>query len=157
MKKSRLLGALCATALVVLANISHAAVMNPLFGLNIGGTLYDVTFHDVDAVSFNALWDADNTGTIGSGSSVFSNPPTFWGDPTGAMQAAAAIIAALGATDTTIAGSDGFVVPFGSSPSDETALSSFGDVIYYYTDSSPTLLGTDDLKRYTPRVQQTYG
>ena len=49
---SRLLGTVCAFTLVALTNPAHAAVANPILGLVIGGTLYDVTFHDGPVDSF---------------------------------------------------------------------------------------------------------
>ena len=87
MKRSRLLGVVCAFTLPALAPTAHAAVVNPILGLDIGGTLYDVTFHDGVGDSFNALWDADNDGFFGGGGSVFAVAPTFWGDITGAAAA----------------------------------------------------------------------
>jgi hypothetical protein len=93
---------------LVLSTSVHAAVVNPILGLNIGGTLYDVTFHDSAGASFNALWDADDDGVFGGGSSLFSTAPTFWGDITGAEAASLAIIAALGTSDASTASSDSF-------------------------------------------------
>lgn len=114
MNKSRLSGAVCAAALVVLSNTSHAALLNPILGLNIGSTLYDVTFHTNPGDSFMALWDADNDGVWGGGSSVFTSAPLFWGDFAGARIAAQAITAALGTSDTTTSRitSDSFFVPW---------------------------------------------
>jgi hypothetical protein len=136
MKKSHLLGALCVFTLAPLVQTAHAALVNQLLGLNIDGTLYNVTFHTGSGDSFNALWDANNDGAFGGGGSVFSSAPTFWGDQTGAQAAAAAIIAALGTTDTTVAGSpgsDSFYVPFGTVG---PPLSSFTDSINVYTDTN---------------------
>ncbi|MEN8107819.1 MAG: hypothetical protein ABFS22_07420 [Pseudomonadota bacterium] len=112
MEKSHLLGAVCAFTLFLLANSAYAAVINPILGLDIGGTLYDVTFHDAEGDSFNALWDADDDGVFGGGASVFSAAPTFWGDAVGASLAAQAIIARLGVTDESAFGGDGFIVPY---------------------------------------------
>jgi hypothetical protein len=113
MNKSRLTGAVFATALIVLSNTSHAALVNTILGLDIGGTLYDVTFHTNTGDSFTALWDADNDGVFGGGASVFTAAPHFWGDAAGAFQAAGAIVEALGTADTTTPlGSDSFLVPF---------------------------------------------
>ena len=93
MNKSPALGAVCAFTLVVLAAPVKAAVINPILNLDIGGTLYDVTFHDGTGDSFNVLWDADNDGIFGGGGgSVFSVAPTFWGDFSGANAARDAII-----------------------------------------------------------------
>ena len=110
MKKSHLLGAVCAVNLVALSSAATAEVVNPIIGLNIGkgGTLYDVTFHDGSDDSFNAIWDADDNGDFDGAA------PTFWGDFAGAIEAANAIIARLGTTDTTTAGSDSFLVPYGA-------------------------------------------
>jgi hypothetical protein len=105
--RSHLLGALCAAVFVVLANTAHAAVINPIFGLNIGGTLYNVTFHDGVDDSFNAIWDADNNGVFDSAA------PTFWGDEAGALAAAEAIVTLLGTADATTsqAVTDAFLIP----------------------------------------------
>ena len=133
MKKSHLLAALCALALVILANTAQAALMNPIMGLNIDGTVYNVTFHED---SFNALWDADDNGAFGGGASVFSSAPTFWGDPTGAQAATKAIIVALGNTDTTTTyPSDAFQVPFYGGDS-TTALHAGIETIYSAIDSN---------------------
>lgn len=99
MKKSQLLGAVCAAALVVLSNTAHAALVSQLLGLDIGGTRYDVTFHTNSGDSFMALWDADNDGVWGGGTSVFAAAPLFWGDAAGAALASNAIIGALGSAD----------------------------------------------------------
>ena len=112
MKKLRLLGAVCAFILVEPANTAHAEVINPILGLDIGGTLYDVTFHDDVGDSFNALWDADDDGVFGGGTSVFSASPTFWGDEPGAYMARDAIIKHLGNINTTTSISDSFAIPY---------------------------------------------
>ena len=98
MKKS-LLGAVCAAVLVVLSNTSHAALVNSILGLDIDGTLYDVTIHTNAGDSFQGLWDADNDGAWGGGTSVFTEAPLFWGDAAGASLASIAIIGALGSAD----------------------------------------------------------
>jgi len=64
MKKSFLLSVVCPITFAVLTNTTHADVVNPILGLNIGGTLYDVTFHDSAGDTFNALWDADGDGVF---------------------------------------------------------------------------------------------
>ena len=46
-----------------------------------------------------ALWDADNDGVWGGGTSVFTEAPLFWGDAAGAALASNAIIGALGSAD----------------------------------------------------------
>ena len=126
MKKSRLLGAVCAAALVSIANASHGAVISQISGLYIGGTVnatYDVTFHPEK--SFNDLWDDDNDGTFGGGSSVFSAAPTFWQDSdSGGIYAADAIIAHLNSTgDTTVGTGQNFLVPYNTSTGNLTSLS----------------------------------
>ncbi len=110
--KSRLWGAVCAFGLIVLTNPAHAALVKSILGLDIGGTLYDVTFHDGAGDSFNALWDADNDGVFGGGSSIFSTAPTFWDDEAGAFAATDAIITVLGGTDTTTLNGDSFLIPY---------------------------------------------
>jgi len=138
MKKSHLLGALYAFALVILANTAQAALVTQLSGLDIGGTLYDVTFHTGSGETFNALWDADGNGVFDGAA------PTFWGNQAGAQAAAAAIMAALGTTDTTVGGfpgSDSFYVPYGTVG---PPLSSFPDSINVYTDTI-TNAGSDSL------------
>ena len=117
MKKSQLLGAVCAAALVVLSNTAHAALVSQLLGLDIDGTLYDVTFHTDPGDSFMALWDADNDGVFGGGSSVFSTAPLFWGDQSGSLLASNAITAALGSIDWVVNGDfyDRILVPWGAS------------------------------------------
>jgi hypothetical protein len=54
------LGAVCAAALVVLSSTSHAALVSQILGLDMHGTLYDVSFHTGTDDSFMALWDVDN-------------------------------------------------------------------------------------------------
>jgi hypothetical protein len=90
------------------------AAPNPIQNLDIGGTLNDVTFHEEN---FNDLWDGDNDGLFGADGSVFDTAPTFWGNQSGAEQAADAIIAELGLIDETITGSDTFSIPFGANSS----------------------------------------
>ena len=119
MKKSSLLAAVCAITLGILTPTTHAAVINPIFGLDIGGTLYDVIFHDQPDDSFNELWDADDDGVFSGGGSLFSTAPTFWGNEQGAIDAASAIMQVLGDVDATTAetgtGRDGFMIPWGVS------------------------------------------
>ena len=121
MKKSHLLGAVCAFSFVA---TSHAAVLNPISGVDIGGTLYDVTFHDSVGDSFNALCYCNYDGVFGGGSSVFATAPAFWGDLPSALAARDAIIAALGTTDTTttLSTSDSFLIPYGTDSTGETPL-----------------------------------
>lgn len=98
-----------------MAGTSQATVYNPILGLDIGGTLYNVTFHNQAGESFNALWDADDDGVFGGGTSVFSVAPTFWGNEAGVLAARDAIMAFLGTTDQTTGTSDSFFVPWGGS------------------------------------------
>ena len=135
MKQSHLLGAVSAFTLAVLANTAQAAVFNPILGLDIGGTLYDVTFHDSAGDSFNALWDADDDGVFGGGASVFSASPTFWGDEPGAYMARDAIIQHLGNTNTTTSISDSFAIPYRVIGSSQDHLTEGPDEIRVATDS----------------------
>ncbi len=114
MKNSHLMGAICACVFCLLTPASNAAIVNPMLGLDIDGTLYDVTFHDFNVLSFNSLWDADDDGVFGGGGSVFSAAPMFWDDQVGAELARDEIIARLGLVDFTIAGSDLFIIPYGA-------------------------------------------
>lgn len=149
MKKSRLLGAVCAAALVSIATASHGAVISQISGLYIGGTVddtYDVTFHTDK--SFNNLWDDDDDGTFGGGSSVFPSAPTFWGDTNGGYDAAVAIIAHLDATgDTTVGTGTNFLVPY-STTSGDTLYSGI-DFITSYDYNTDTYGGP------APALQQT--
>jgi hypothetical protein len=94
-----------------------AAIINPILNLDIGGTLYDVTFHDSPLLSFNGLWDQDDDGFFGGGTSVFDSAPTFWNDLTGAEAASNAIITFLGSLLEMTPTSDGFIIPVGGSAS----------------------------------------
>jgi hypothetical protein len=138
MNKSRILGAVCVYALVVLSSTSQAAVINPINNLNIDGTLYNVTFHT--GVSFNALWDGNDDGVFGGGGSVFSSEPTFWNDSTGAASVTDAIMLYLGTTGETTATYDGFLVPYGSLLG---GLSAGQEGIRSMTDEANTSLITD--------------
>ena len=102
---------LVATTLVLSTRVDAALITN-LYNLDINGINYDATFHTGPGDSFNALWDADDDGVFGGGSSAFTNAPTFWGDISGARDAASAIAIALGTTDVTTNGTDGFLIPY---------------------------------------------
>ena len=119
MNTSRLTGAICAAALLVLSNTSHAALVTSILGLDIGGTLYDVTFHTNPGETFAALWDADNDGVWGGGTSVLTEAPLFWGNYAGAILASSAITAALGSADwvsaSATANFDRILVPYTAS------------------------------------------
>lgn len=139
MKKSHLLGAACAFTLFMLTNTAQAALVASISSLNIDGTLYDVTFHVADATSFAELWDSDGDGIFGEvgDTSVFNAQPTFWGDATGAANAATAITAYLGTADWTSSFlTDKFFVPY------EFAFG--GPSIATYTDNNGAL-ATDGL------------
>lgn len=136
MNKSRLLGAVCAVTLVVLGNTANAAVVNPIIGLTIGNTVYDVTFHDGAGESFNAIWDANNDGVFDSAE------PTFWGDEAGAQAAAAVIRAFLGTNDRTRPGdppTDAFYIPHTTQDSG-TMITSGEDIIISECDATPLLV-----------------
>ena len=118
MNKKQLVGAVCASVLYILTSTAHATIISNISALDIGGTLYDVTFlSNGSNESFNDLWDADNDGVFGGGASVFSSAPTFWGDQAGATLATTAIIDYLGATGETSPGSDQFYVYFNANGS----------------------------------------
>ena len=149
MKKSHLCGAVCSAALVILSNSAHAALVSQLLGLDIDGTLYDVTFHTGAGDTFQALWDADNDGVFGGGASVFTAAPTFWGDQVGAETARDAIMGVLGAVDTTTTSpSDNFLVPFKAQGSPGDTISTAVDNIAnsHDTDNRPNV---DDLRNGT--------
>ena len=146
MKKSRLLGAVYAFTLLALVQPAHAALITSISSLDIGGKLYNVTFHS--DTSFNALWDADDNGVFGGGGSVFSSAPTFWGDSTLAHQAALAIANYLGPNDETASRSDSFLVPYRTAygtpigPGYDT-ISTYSDV--YFNTYSDTVMTTSRL------------
>ena len=90
--------------------LSAPSAYSNIMGLDIGGTLYDVTFHS-DPAAFKSIWDPN--GDLNFSDSSLGHAPTFWADSVGANAAAIAIIGALGSTGTTIApGVDGFIVPY---------------------------------------------
>ena len=113
----RIVATLAIGAMLAIPFGARAAIINPILGLDIGGTLYDVTFHDQAGDTFNALWDQDDDGVFGGGTSLFSAAPTFWNDLTGAEAARDAVIVFLGATNQSTATSDGFFVPIGGQSS----------------------------------------
>lgn len=113
MQKSTLLGASFAFIFLFTSSAS-AALVTTIDDLYIDGMFYDVVFHTGSGDSFTGLWDSDQNGTFGDDVSMFNAEPTFWWNENGAHQAAIAIAAYLGTTDTTtIFGDDGFIVPFG--------------------------------------------
>lgn len=110
-KQVRLLIATCALTLAVFTSPAKAALVSQIEGLDIAGTLYNVTFHTNS--SFNALWDADGDLIFGNDASQFNAAPLFWNDSTGALAATNAIVDYLGTTQSTVGlGSDTFHVPF---------------------------------------------
>ena len=149
------MGALCAYTLLELANTAQARLVNQILGLDIGGNLYNVTFHTGANDSFNALWDADNDGVFSGGGSVFSSAPKFWGDVSRAQAAAEAIIAALGLTDTTSSNptSGNFLAPYCTSsatncstliPSTFEIILGYGDLSNASINDSPYILSVFD-------------
>ncbi len=94
---------------------ANAALVTELLGLDVDGTLYDVTLH-TGGDEFIDLWDGDNDGVFEADGSLFDSAPTFWGDSAGAQAAAESIIVALGVDDCTGlflgGGCDSFRVPF---------------------------------------------
>ena len=104
-----------AAALLTLSSLVTvpAAANVMITGLDIGGTLFDVTFHD-DPASFQSLWDANGDYSFVGG--TLGHAPTFWGDQPGAEAAANAIMTYLAFTGTTIGGGDAFIVPYAYDP-----------------------------------------
>jgi len=165
MKKSQLLGTVCAAALLTLSNTSQAALVSEIVGLDIGGTLYDVTFHTGTGDSFMALWDQDNDGVFGGGTSEFSSQPQFWGNSAGASQAAAAIMQRLGTLDWVGDSSgrefyDSFLVPWQvrgcASPWPASdALTTGADCIAAYRDNRWELEVDDAVSDFWPWPETT--
>ena len=116
MKKSRLLRVIYASFLAIATNEVNAAAVSSIYGLDINGTAYDVTFHSL--TTFQALWDNDADKTFGDNDgSMFNTAPTFWGDPAMAEIAASQILNYLGSTHTVNGGGDAFYVPYEWGPS----------------------------------------
>jgi hypothetical protein len=90
----------CLALLVMGVSTANAALVSQLSGVNVDGTLYDVTFHTDPFDSFNALWDGNDDGLFGVDGSLFDTAPTFWGNQIGAMAAVTAVMSALGTEDT---------------------------------------------------------
>jgi len=129
------------SALLVFPLSANAALVTSISALDIGGTLYDVTFHHSDSITFNDLWDSNGDKTFGNDASVFSTAPTFWGDASGAETAANAIVTALGTIDWTHPTNDTFdrvAVPTGYFSNGN--LSVYGD--------SQNALATDGVTNY---------
>ncbi len=127
---------------LLIATNAYSDIINPISGLDIGGTKYDVTFHS--GSTFNELWDGDDDGNWGGGGSVFDEPPTFWGDQAGAKQAAQAIIDYLGDTSETPPYGDGFGVPF-ATQDPSGSLVPGNDIIVYFVDANQLSLVVDVL------------
>lgn len=108
-----ILNTLRAAVLVILlsAYSANSALITNLSNLDIGGTLYDVTF--ITSNSFNTIFDVDNDLNFGEGDgSLIDRAPIFFGNLSGAEAAGAAIITALGTNDVTNAlGRDSFLIP----------------------------------------------
>jgi hypothetical protein len=126
-------------------NTASAAIVTSISNLLIGTQYYDVTIHT--AGSFNEIWDLDGDGIFGEGDgSIIDSAPTFWGDPTGAMNAAQAVINALGSVDSwggAVSPSDSTMTPYAFSTSgrDSTV------VVYYdaFTDLSTDTLNSAEM------------
>ena len=107
---------------------ASAGLITNIPGLDIGGTLYDVTFHANP--SFNDLWDANADRVFGNDTSIFNAAPTFGMVRTGAVAAANAIVDLFGTSGADGTGveaaagcggaagngtyCDGFLLPFAS-------------------------------------------
>lgn len=74
-----------------------AALIHELKGVDVGGTPYDVTFHQ--NAPFLDLWDSNDDGIFGNDTSLFNSAPEFWNDQPGAITATLATIAALSDAD----------------------------------------------------------
>jgi hypothetical protein len=128
---------------------ANAASVSGLQNVDIGGTLYDVTFHS--NLSFYELWDGNIDGNFEPDGSVFDGAPTFWGDELLAESAATAVMSKLGVFDTVLdSAGDGFAVPYAHKDSSSIGLVKiwfeyyphlgadllFYDTRYYFTGSS---------------------
>lgn len=107
-------GALALT-LIIFSTPAHSALITSLSNLNIGGTLYNVTFNNTN--TFNEIFDVDSDGIFGEGDgSLIDRAPTFLFNASLAEDAANAVITALGTIDHTSTAPglllDGFVIPF---------------------------------------------
>jgi len=97
-------------ALLVGTGSANAALITTIPNIVVGGIEYTATFHVSSGV--NDLFDADRDAIFGdSDGSLFNRAPTFFGDETGARDAASQIIIRLGTTDTTSPNSDSFFIP----------------------------------------------
>jgi len=114
--------------LLVSASGVNAGLITSLSGVDVEGTLYDVSFHA--RTSFDSLWDADRDGVYDDlDGSVFNSAPMFFGDSTLAAKAALAVILALGNVD--------FVLPAAGSPFDRFIVPAEilpGHFFYFWTD-----------------------
>jgi len=80
----------------------NAAFVSSISNLEISGSYYDVQFYNTDSYTFNDLWDVDADKVFGEADgSIFNTAPTFWGDDSGAIAAATAIVDYLGSTHWT--------------------------------------------------------
>ena len=146
MKSSKLVGAIIALSYFLSTPYANSATITNLYDLDIGGTLYDVTFHTGNGDTFNALWDFGNDNVFGPDGSTFSTAPTFWGDASGALAATNAIMGALGSGDTSgvVNYSDGFLVPYARVDTD--TVRAYEDASYY--DLSTDVAGIFDAGDY---------
>ncbi len=112
-----------------MAASANAAVVSTINGLDIGGTLYDVTIHNNPEMTFNELWDSNDDGIFGNDSSVFNAQPIFWGNQALAISAVQAIITHLGVSDITSfnQSSDFAFVPYGFTPSGSIQIATDGN------------------------------
>jgi hypothetical protein len=92
---------------------AQAALVTEIRGLDVDGTMYDVTFHP--GSSFDELWDNHRNNFYGE-LAFYDSAPQFWFNFDGAIAAADAIMAFLGDTHWTIPAipeHDSFFVPWG--------------------------------------------
>ena len=137
--KSLLPVALTALLTVGTTQTCQAAVVTSFQSLNIRGTLYDATIHDA-GLSFNQIWDVDNDAQFAeSDASLVNHTPFFFSD-FGAFDAASAVLAAFGTSNTHDGTRDGFFIPIGYS----TGTFTFNHVEVRY-DSSASI-GVDNLR-----------
>lgn len=137
-----------ALTLYLSSSAVHADVISFIEGLIIDGTSYDVTIHNDPYYSFSTLWDADNDGLFGSGGSVFSDAPMFWGDLSTAIIAAQSIAAYLGDNGhlTYSDGTDSFLVPYGETITDQE--DTINAVLDGYILPGATVIGTNGFSEF---------
>jgi hypothetical protein len=143
---------LAASLFVTVSPHANAAIIDFISNLDINGTAYDVTFH-TDSVSFNDLWDADDDGIFGGGSSIFSSQPAFWLDKAAALAAQSAVILELGTLVGWNSLYDSLVIPCGTNGDCTTSITAFRDIIFSsvdggtsYSDDSVNFAGLSDIQ-----------